>query len=99
MEGCDVVPDYLNMRIYNTNIKTFKSQLTEWHDKFGMEIVVGEFACDVLGGGEKGVITAESVSAFMSESPKVRRDDLLGLGVEADGIGDIVPWMEGTSWI
>lgn len=59
------------MRIYNTNVKTFKDQLTGWHDRFKMDIVVGEFACDVLGGGAKGAITAESVSAFMSESSKL----------------------------
>jgi len=67
--GCDVAPNYLNVHVYAKNLEKFQKQVNDWHDQFGMNLVLTEFAYDVLGANSEGPEpTPEKASAFMSES-------------------------------
>ena len=47
LSGCDYAPQYLVVHVYALDIDNFKNQINAYHDRFGLDIVVSEYACYV----------------------------------------------------
>ncbi|WVQ80321.1 hypothetical protein IAT38_002426 [Cryptococcus sp. DSM 104549] len=62
---CQYKPDYVAMHVYTTNADGFKESVQAFHDKFGLPVVVNEYACYNFGGDNADKSVAE-VSDFMA---------------------------------
>ncbi|ODN97136.1 hypothetical protein I350_08116 [Cryptococcus amylolentus CBS 6273] len=67
-DGCDAKPDYVSMHLYTTDVDDFKTQVKEFHDTFGLPLVLSEFACYSFG-DDSGCSESEA-STFMAETTK-----------------------------
>ncbi|WVQ76312.1 hypothetical protein IAR50_005977 [Cryptococcus sp. DSM 104548] len=65
-EGCDAAPDYVSMHLYTTDADDFKTQVKDFHDNYGLPLVLSEFACYSFG-SETGCSASEA-SSFMAET-------------------------------
>ncbi|WVQ93791.1 hypothetical protein IAU59_000869 [Kwoniella sp. CBS 9459] len=64
---CAYKPDYVSQHIYSTNVGHFKGAVQQYHEAFGLPIMLSEWAChDWDKDGD--VASAEEVSAFMEET-------------------------------
>jgi hypothetical protein len=47
LAGCEWAPQYLVIHVYALDIDNFTRQVNAYHDRFGLDIVVSEYACYV----------------------------------------------------
>lgn len=67
IKGCDQAPDYLAIHVYALEIDSLKSQVEAYHNDFGIDIVITEYACNLFGDNPPQV-TVDQASKFMSTS-------------------------------
>lgn len=67
LSGCDVAPDYLAVHVYATSLDSFKTQVESYHNDFGLDIAITEFACHAFDGSPAA--STDQVSQFMSQFP------------------------------
>lgn len=86
--GCTF--DALALHYYGTSSQDFINHLTDYHNTFGLDIFVTEFACQNFGGGAQCsdsdvVAFMDTVTGFMDNTPWVKK--YFAFGVQHDMVG------------
>nr|ODN92618.1 hypothetical protein L203_00897 [Cryptococcus depauperatus CBS 7841] len=65
---CKYKPDGLAVHVYDTSAEAFKERMSGYYKKFGLPIILSEYACHNF--GVAGTPSASDISQFMAETTK-----------------------------